>query len=65
MSTTTCRICGDEFRDGDDVVRLGDDDIVHHDCADPPHHDEERHVEQWGEMGAINQLEIGEVQRGE
>ena len=59
-----CRICGNEFREGEDVVDLGHE-VVHHDCADPPHGDEQRKVEQWGKLGSTNQLGIGDVQRGE
>jgi hypothetical protein len=59
-----CRICGNEFREGDDVVEFGDD-VIHHDCADAPHQGPRRKVLKWSALGSTNQLGIGDVQRGE
>ena len=59
-----CRICGNEFREGEDVVELGDG-VVHHDCVDAPHDESRRKVLKWGAFGSTNQLGIGDVQRGD
>jgi hypothetical protein len=60
----TCRICGNEFREGDEVVELGDG-VVHHDCVDAPRDDPRRKVLRWSAFGSTNQLGIGDVQRGD
>lgn len=60
---TICRICGDELREGDDVVQLGDN-FAHHACTDAPNNTPAREVLKWGAMGSTNQLGIGDVQRG-
>jgi hypothetical protein len=60
---TMCRICGNELREGDDVVEVGDD-VVHHDCVDAAHATPRRRILKWGAVGSTNQLGIGDVQRG-
>jgi len=58
----TCRICGNQLREGDEVVALGDE-VVHHDCADAPHGGGQRKVLRWSALGSTNQLGIGDAQR--
>ena len=57
-----CRICGNEIRDGESVVEIGKS-YVHHDCADAPEGSAGRTIETWSELGATNQLAMGDVQR--
>ena len=59
----TCRICGNEFREGDDVVAVGDA-VVHVVCTDAPRQGEHREILQWSAFGSTNQLGVGEAQRG-
>lgn len=64
MTATTCRICGNELREGDDVIEIGGT-FAHHDCAVAPNDAPVRRILKWAVMGARNQLGMGEVQRGE
>jgi hypothetical protein len=59
-----CRICGNDFRGGDDVVEL-DDGVVHHDCVLAPQDAPRRKILKWSAMGSPNQMGMGEVQRGD
>lgn len=59
-----CRVCGISFREGDDVVTIGDH-VFHHDCADPHVEPARRTVGTWAAMGSANQMAMGDVQRGE
>ena len=61
---TSCRICGNEFRVGDDVVEIGDT-FAHHDCAAAPKDAPVRKILKWAVMGTRNQLGMGDVQRGD
>ena len=57
-----CRLCGNEIRDGDDVI-VNDDDTVHADCAGPPKAPKRRRIGRWGLLGSRNLLGMGDVQR--
>lgn len=61
---TNCRICGNELREGDDVVQIGGT-FAHHDCAEAPNNAPVRKILKWAVMGTRNQLGMGDVQRGE
>ncbi|HEY7626979.1 MAG TPA: hypothetical protein VH761_07920 [Ilumatobacteraceae bacterium] len=61
---TECRICGNEIRDGEDVIEVNDA-LVHHDCAGPHELEHGRHIEGWSKLGATNQMTMGDVQRGD
>jgi hypothetical protein len=61
---TNCRGCGNELREGDDVVEIGGT-YAHHDCVAAHNDTPARKILQWAGMGARNQLCMGDVQRGE
>ncbi len=59
---TICRMCGVNFREGDDVV-IVDDQTLHVDCAGPLKSDKPRQVGLWAAMGSRGQMAMGAVQR--
>lgn len=59
---TTCRICGNEMREGDDLIVV-DDHALHTDCAEAPKSSKRRQVGRWAAMGSRGQMAMGEVQR--
>jgi len=59
---STCRICGNELRDGEVVIDLGVDE-VHPDCAGAPHERGPRKLGLWASMGSEGQMAMGDVQR--
>ena len=58
----TCRLCGNELREGDEVVAR-DSGNVHADCAEAPKEEARRRIGKWGVLGSRNQLGMGDVQR--
>jgi hypothetical protein len=59
---TTCRICGDEVRAGEDVVVLGDE-TIHAVCVEAPKGRSRRRVGAWAAFGSQGQMAMGDVQR--
>ena len=59
---STCRICGNEVREGEDVVRVGED-AVHPDCAGAPKKRRGRKIGMWASLGSRGQMAMGDVQR--
>ncbi len=59
----TCRICGDELRDDDEVVEVGSE-LLHPACVDAPSSAARRTVREWAALGSRGQLAMGETQRG-
>jgi hypothetical protein len=59
LGMTTCRICGDEVREGEDVVLI-DDESVHAGCVEAP---TARRVGAWAAFGSRGQMAMGDVQR--
>jgi hypothetical protein len=57
---THCRICGNELREGDDVVEIGDT-FAHHDCAGAPVGSPVRKILKRAVLGARNQLGMGDT----
>lgn len=58
----TCRICGDEVREGDDLV-LVDDVAVHRGCVEAPATRMPRRTGAWAAFGSRGQMAMGDVQR--
>ncbi|HQZ33714.1 MAG TPA: hypothetical protein PK020_04770 [Ilumatobacteraceae bacterium] len=59
---TVCRMCGVNFREGDEVVVV-DDHTFHVDCAEPLKTETPRQVGLWAAMGSRGQMAMGAVQR--
>jgi len=59
---TTCRMCGVDFRDADEVV-IVDDRTFHLDCVGPLKSEKRRQVGLWAAMGSRGQMAMGDVQR--
>jgi hypothetical protein len=59
---SVCRICGNEVREGEDVVDVAGDG-VHPDCAGAPKKEGRRRLGMWVSMGSRGQMAMGEVQR--
>jgi len=59
---SVCRICGNEVREGEDVVDVAGD-AVHPDCAGAPKKEGRRRLGMWVSMGSRGQMAMGEVQR--
>ena len=57
-----CRICGDEVREGEDVVLI-DDEAVHTGCAEAPTERKLRRASAWAAFGSRGQMAMGDVQR--
>jgi hypothetical protein len=57
-----CRICGNEFRAGEDAIVVGDDQ-VHPNCAGAPTKAAGKRFGMWLSMGRHNQMAMGDVQR--
>ena len=59
---TVCRLCGNEIREGDDVV-VNNGETAHADCAEAPKRPRRRRIGRWGVLGSRNQMGMGDVQR--
>ena len=59
---TSCRICGVEFRDGDDVIMVAYE-ALHAGCAEPHKPAKRRKIGAWASMGSGGQMALGDVQR--
>ena len=59
---TTCRICGDEVREGEDVVLI-DDEAIHAGCVEAPTGPKPRRVGAWAAFGSRGQMAMGDVLR--
>ncbi len=57
-----CRICGNELRDGEDVIDVAGD-AIHPDCARAPKKPVRRKLSMWASMGSRGQMAMGDVQR--
>ncbi len=57
-----CRVCGIEFRSGDAIVFVADEQL-HIDCARPHAATKRRRVGLWAAMGSGGQMAMGDVQR--
>ena len=60
--TTSCRMCGVNFRDGDDVVEV-DGRTLRVDCAGPLNAEKRRQIGMWAAMGSRGQMGMGAVKR--
>ena len=61
-AVTTCRICGDLIRDGEDTVKVADDSL-HVSCVDAPNVPKRRSVGAWAAFGSKGQMAMGVTQR--
>lgn len=64
----TCRVCGAEFRNGDDITLVGAGSArrgVHRACVEAPTPPRRRRPGSWIVMGSRQQMEMGPAQRGE
>ena len=59
---SACRICGIEFRGGDDTVAVTDEQL-HAGCVEPHKQSKKRTVGMWAGMGSRGQMAMGAVQR--
>ena len=59
---STCRICGNELRESEDTVLVGED-AVHPDCAGAPKKPGRKKIGMWASMGTRGQMALGDVQR--
>jgi hypothetical protein len=59
---STCRVCGIEFRNGDDTVTVNGEQL-HVDCAGPHKEPKQRKLGMWAAMGSRGQMDMGDVQR--
>ncbi len=59
---SSCRACGIEVGERDDVVTIGDA-TLHAACVEPHKGPKRRRVGAWAAMGSRGQMAMGEVQK--